>query len=131
MGGTVAPVAGTPDNTAPRGFEVTVGEQNGAMVVAPRGELDIAGTARFDEAVDTALSSGGDVVIDLRELSFIDSSGLRSLLRAARAASDGGTRLTILRGSGPVERALAITGVEGELPLADAGSAGYPSPRSE
>jgi anti-anti-sigma factor len=113
-------VAQAPDNTEPGGFDVSVGELSGAMLVAPRGELDIAGTARFDEAVDKALSNGRDVVIDLRELSFIDSSGLRSLLRAARAASEGGTRLKILRGTGPVERALAITGVEGELPLVDA-----------
>jgi anti-sigma B factor antagonist len=68
-------------------FRVVVSEHAAGTVVVPVGELDL-GTAPELEAV--LASQSGPVVVDLRELSFIDLTGLRLLLEAdARSRQDG------------------------------------------
>jgi anti-anti-sigma factor len=68
-------------------FRVVVSEHAAGTVVVPEGELDVA-TARELEAV--LATQSGTVVVDLRELSFIDLAGLRMLLDAdARSRQDG------------------------------------------
>ena len=68
-------------------FRVVVSEHAAGTVVVPVGELDLD-TAQQLEAVLTTRS--GPVVVDLRELSFIDLTGLRLLLEAdARSRQDG------------------------------------------
>ena len=69
------------------GFRVVVSEHAAGTVVVPEGELDLF-TARDLEAV--LATQSGPVVVDLRELSFIDLTGLRVLLDAdARSRQDG------------------------------------------
>ena len=73
------------DYPSPEAFSVRTERHGDAAVVVPTGELDLA-TA---PALEAALQSGFDgvaarVVLDLRELEFIDSSGLRTLLTARR-----------------------------------------------
>ena len=53
----------------------------------------------------------GAVAIDLRELDFIDSSGVHELLRCRDAALDSGARLHLLVAPRPVSRALELCGV--------------------
>lgn len=75
------------DFSVPR-FRVEVSGGEDATLVVPRGELDIA-SSRDLAAVLVAQS--GWVVVDLRELTFVDASGLRVLLDAeARSRQDGG-----------------------------------------
>jgi anti-sigma B factor antagonist len=83
---------------------------DGAIVVS--GEIDMAG-GPLVEAAANAPTNPGHVVIDLAGVSFIDSSGLRSLLAVSRAADARGSSVT-LRGVGPeVARLLEITGTAG------------------
>ena len=68
-------------------FRVVVSEHAAGTVVVPEGELDLD-TAQDLEAV--LATQSGPVVVDLRELSFIDLTGLRLLLDAdARSRQDG------------------------------------------
>ena len=68
-------------------FRVVVSEDAAGTVVVPSGELDL-GTASDLEAV--LATQSGPVVVDLRELRFIDLAGLRALLEAdARSRQDG------------------------------------------
>jgi anti-anti-sigma factor len=68
-------------------FRVVVSEHAAGTLVVPIGELDL-GTAPDLEAV--LATQSGSVVVDLRELSFIDLTGLRVLLEAdARSRQDG------------------------------------------
>lgn len=79
---------------------------DGSLLV--RGDIDMAGGPVLDAAI-LQRESGEPVVIDLREVEFIDSSGLRSLLEAARRARARGTEV-VLRSVGPeVSRLLDIT----------------------
>ena len=78
-------------------------------VIVVHGDIDIAGGPVLD-AVLVANETNAPVVIDLSSVSFIDSSGLRSLLSASRRASDRNTTV-VLRSVGPeVVRLLQITG---------------------
>ncbi len=82
-------------------------DHEGTIVV--RGELDISAGPILDNALrDTA--NAGALTLDLTDVTFIDSSGLRSLLNASRRANEGGG-VAVLRGVGPeVQRLLEITG---------------------
>src|SRR3954447_5292368 len=86
---------------------------SGAVRIALRGELDLAHAYTFDEElrrVEDAHPS--TVVLDLRELAFLDSCGLARLLAARRRARRAGHRLVLVRGSAAVQRLLAFAAVE-------------------
>jgi anti-sigma B factor antagonist len=75
-----------------------------------RGDLDAQTAPLLDDAVDEVLAGGADrVVLDLGAVGFVDSSGLRSMVRARGA---GGTREVVLRSPGRATlRILDITGL--------------------
>ena len=97
----------------PEAFSVRVEEHGGAAVVVPAGELDLATAPSLEAALDRAFASGAGsrVVLDLRELEFIDSSGLRTLLTARRQAEDAGAAFSLVAGHRGLERTLEIAGV--------------------
>jgi anti-sigma B factor antagonist len=96
----------------PRAFSVRTEQQGTAAVVVPTGELDIATAPALEQALERAFESdAARVVLDLRELEFIDSSGLRSLLIARRKADAVRAHFTLVAGDRALERTLEIAGV--------------------
>lgn len=87
-------------------------------VLTLSGELDASSAPQVDHAVDLLVSDGaGELLIDLGEVSFIDSSGLRSLIRARRALGDA----DVVRLRNPqvgTLRLLEITGLTEQFPVA-------------
>jgi anti-anti-sigma factor len=84
------------------------------------GELDIAATTRFEAALaELEQDSPERLLLDLRGLTFLDSTGLRALLVADTRAREAGRRLTILQGPEAVRRVFEITGLEERLELVD------------
>jgi anti-anti-sigma factor len=80
-------------------FDLTLTRENGACRVALRGELDLGTAAQLEQALAEA---GDDVLLDLRGLTFMDSTGVRVLLEAAERGGlrilpprEGGARVTI------------------------------------
>jgi anti-anti-sigma factor len=59
------------------------------------------------------------VVVDLRHLEFMDSTGLSVLVRAHQRAEENGRRLGLVNGSQQVQRLLTLTGVADRLTLTD------------
>jgi anti-sigma B factor antagonist len=101
-------------------FHVAVREEDGAIVIVIGGELDLASAPRLDEEVQTALSSEAEtLILDLRELAFMDSTGLSVLVRAHQAAEDAGRRLIVVQGPAQVARLLSLTGVAERLTVVD------------
>ena len=99
--------------------DVAAGE-DGSSTVAVGGELDLATAHEFSAAVRTALAAGG-VVIDLREVSFMDSAGVRALNTALREAGESGRELRVCKEMQPgVVQILTLTGMLGLLPVGDA-----------
>ncbi len=99
-------------------FQVDVTHETRATVVTVTGELDVASSRSLEHELDRL----GDVelmVIDLRKLSFIDSTGLGVLVRAHQRAAERQRRFALLPGTGQVERLLNLTGLDDQLTLAD------------
>ena len=77
------------------------------------GELDMANEHEFAAAFDQVLGSGGPVTVDMRQLRFMDSSGIKVIVAAAKAAPDD---CIILHGvHDSVQKIVEITGIE-QLP---------------
>jgi anti-sigma B factor antagonist len=96
-------------------FELDVirrGEDGAAIFV--KGELDIANAAELDAAIAEATEDlgGGSLLIDFHACSFIDSTGLRAVIKAAQRLEERGRELGICRASGPVLRAFELTALE-------------------
>src|SRR3954463_8553916 len=96
-----------------RGFGLTIEPlAGGAVRVALRGELDLEHAYTFDEELRRVEAERPPcLVLDLRGLSFLDSSGLARLLAANRRARRDRRRLLLIRGSAAVQRLMAITAV--------------------
>lgn len=86
------------------------------------GELDIRGAALLDQALSrTERSHGGDINLDLREVEFIDSTGLRTIIGAHLRLHAGGQRLTLVPGPERVQRLFALTRTAEHLRFVDDG----------
>lgn len=86
-------------------------------VITLDGELDMSGTEWFLARVAAGLrkqAGAGSLVVDARGLTFMDSSGLRSLLRARAAANDAGVRFR-LSPSSVVRHLIDRTGLRAHL----------------
>jgi anti-sigma B factor antagonist len=85
--------------------------KSGWHVVAVEGEVDIATAGQLDAAIEEGFQQAeGRLAIDLSQVSFMDSTGLRSMIAALHAAGEG-TRLVVVLDGGPVRRLFEIAGV--------------------
>src|SRR3954464_3721825 len=114
-------VSGQPqgEGAAMPGFGLMIEElDSGAVRIALRGELDLAHAYTFDEELRRVEELRPScVVLDLRELTFLDSCGLARLLAARRPARRrrarrAGHRLLLVRGPAPVQRLFAMSAVD-------------------
>ena len=90
-------------------FETT---RNGTVaVIAPTGELDLSGAALLEDELDRLAAEPelSAVLIDLRQLEFMDSSGLRLVVLADMRARESGRRFALIRGTETVHRVFEIT----------------------
>jgi anti-sigma B factor antagonist len=99
-------------------FDVDVRRDGDRMVVAPSGELDIATVDQL-RAVLGDREPGQDLELDLRRLSFVDTSGLQLLVELHRRSASETFRLRIVRGSTNVQRVFEIAGLERVLPFVE------------
>lgn len=84
------------------------------------GELDIATVPRLEDAIAAALARGPrQLVIDLRPLGFLDSSGLREFIVLADRAQEEGFELQLVRPAKAVLAIFQITRAEENLPFVD------------
>ena len=99
-------------------FRVEVQNQDQATVIAVSGELDLASSPALQEELDRVSASDSQLlIIDLRELDFMDSTGLSVLVRAHQRAEEQGRRLAMVKGPQQVQRLLSLTGVADRLTL--------------
>jgi anti-anti-sigma factor len=94
--------------------------------VRVRGEVDIATSTQMRREVREATAKARLVVLDLREVSFIDSAGVHAILDSAAACRARGQRLLVVRGGAQVTRMFELTGVASQVILLDLAPAGPP-----
>jgi stage II sporulation protein AA (anti-sigma F factor antagonist) len=96
-------------------FDIRVHAEPSCTRLTVRGELDLATAPALAEAVAERRAAGVHrLLIDLSELEFIDSTGLRLLLDVSRLA---GLELRIVPGAPVVQRALELSGLATVLPI--------------
>ena len=90
-------------------LKVEIARLRGASVVSPHGEMDIATAPDVAAALDDARGAKA-LVLDLRGVEFIDTSGLRLIIAERQRAAAGGYEFAVVRGSHQVQRLLAVAG---------------------
>ena len=97
-------------------FQVQVRREGEAALIAVRGELDLASGPELESELGKLAAPGTQlVVVDLRELEFMDSTGLSILVRAHQRLAEDGCVLGLVEGSPQVQRLLDLTGVAERL----------------
>jgi anti-anti-sigma factor len=105
--------------SAPGNFEVSAQHSGSTLIVAPRGEIDLATVDLIREAVERDHKPGEGIVLDLREVGFMDTSGLRYVLELHAGSEQGEFSLQLVRGPGVVQRVFEVSGLEPRLPFVD------------
>jgi anti-anti-sigma factor len=101
-------------------FQLETRRDGAAIVLAVSGELDLASSPALREELARANEDGTELVIlDLRGLVFMDSTGLSVVVKAHQRAVESGRRFAIVRGGKQVQRLLSLTGVAERLTVVD------------
>lgn len=101
-------------------LELTTQTEGATVRVALTGELDIAGAARVEQELERIeREPPATLVLDLRELLFMDSTGLRVIVAADERAREQARRLVVVRGSETVQRIIEMTRLDERLEIVD------------
>ncbi len=93
------------------------------------GEVDVSSSQLLEQAVVEACAAGAkEVVLDMGGIEFMDSTGLRAILRGKTLCEEKDCDYRVTPAQRPVERTLAVTGVRAKLPFCKVGRG--PSTRS-
>jgi anti-anti-sigma factor len=103
--------------STPELFETECADEAGRRVLALRGELDLQAVPHFEAVTSQALADDPVMLIlDLSGLTFIDSSGMRSVLAAREHADGAGQGFGMIPGPANVQKLFAIAGILDGLP---------------
>jgi len=87
-------------------------EDSGTLIFKLRGSLDLATAPTVRAALTEATEKGNhDLIVDLTQLEFLDSTGLGVLIGAHRRAAERGGSFRLIATDGPISRLLNITGL--------------------
>ena len=116
---------------APQASGLDVDEQRGGQspTLALSGELDISTADRLQDAVSRLCVAEGAraLTLDLRALTFVDSSGLAAIVYTSRLCERYGCELSVIRGPQSVQDVFEMTGLTELLPFREEGDVPSPS----
>jgi anti-sigma B factor antagonist len=93
-------------------LRVEVRSDGGATVLALGGELDLASSPMLEAELKRVGAQNPELlIVDLRELAFMDSTGLSALVRAYHRAREAGGRFGLVNGPPQIQRLLSLTGI--------------------
>ncbi len=101
-------------------FRVDVGSGAGRTIVTVTGELDLTTGSTLEERLGQLPETDAKlVIVDLRAVEFMDSTGLSVLVRAHQRAAETGNQFALVNGGSQVRRLLEITGITDRLTVVD------------
>jgi len=101
-------------------FQVEVRSEGRAAIIVVTGELDLASSPALEAELQRVSGTETELlVLDLRRLEFMDSTGLSIIVKAHQHLADEGRTLCLIRGPQQVQRLLDLTGVAERIALAD------------
>ena len=98
-------------------FSIEEHVRNGQVVITVRGDLDLASADEVGARLASLREAGKPALLDLDQLDFMDSSGLRMVLDAAEASDATGWRFSLTQGTEQVQRLFESTRVTERLPI--------------
>jgi anti-sigma B factor antagonist len=105
----------------PESFRCESRRDGNAAWVRPIGELDLDTAPLLDRELTAVHAAGvGRIVLDMRALTFMDSTGLRLVIHWHNAAGEQGFEFAIVPGPDVVQRVFRLTGMSDVIPAADA-----------
>lgn len=101
---------------------ITTSVEGSERSVNVAGEVDVSCADELRQAIDAQLAeaSGGELVVDLAEVPYIDSTGIGVLVGAAHRAAEAGCKLVVARPQRNVSRVLGLLGVQADLNIREA-----------
>jgi anti-sigma B factor antagonist len=110
-----------PEDPLPeQGLTVASEQSEGVYRIVLRGELDVSTVSRFNGALaDPAIRRSHALIVDLSELTFMDSTGLSAVLVAEMHSRTRGQRFAVVRGPRHVQELFRLTGVDHFLEVID------------
>ena len=112
-GGFQQPMSSTARPPYYRPFRVDVLPARDHVRVVPVGELDMATVPELEQQLRELEDAGfAQVVLDLRELDFLDSSGIRLIVTSDRFARSNGHDFTLIEGNPAIQRTLRVSGAD-------------------
>ncbi len=107
--------------TRPPAFRVLTNESGSRVEIAIQGELDLATAPQLDAEFERvgALDGIEAVVVDLRDLVFLDSTGLEAIVKFDARSRSAGVELAVVRGPRAVERLFAVMQLDKKLRIVD------------
>lgn len=101
-------------------LEISTERTAGTIVISVQGEVDLANSSELQEALVDALDERPSrVVVDLRGVMYLDSTGLGVLLRQHQRALEADVELILVKGPAQVQRVFELTGLAHRLNLVD------------
>jgi anti-sigma B factor antagonist len=85
----------------------------GCQEIEVHGELDLAVSDQLRDLLDRAVAEHAEILIDLEDCEFIDSTGIAAIVRADHEMSERGGRIALCAPSGQVLRLLSLIGLTG------------------
>jgi anti-sigma B factor antagonist len=103
----------------PDSFHCESGRNGDTVWVRPVGELDLDTAPQLEEAIAALAEDCPRLVLDLRGLTFMDSTGLRLVIRWDAAARRDGFDFAIVPGPEVVQRVIRLTGMDDQLTVSE------------
>jgi anti-sigma B factor antagonist len=104
---------------APAAFRCWLAATRSGVIAHVAGEFDIGTTPRFARMLSEAQSRAGLVVLDLRDLAFMDTSGVHAIVYASRQARLAGRRLVLREIPAGIVHVFRLTGNLDQLDTGD------------
>ena len=103
-------------------LEITTGTAGEDRLVSVAGEVDVSCADELRAAIDAQIAEvvSGELVVDLAEVPYIDSTGIGVLVGAAHRVSEAGGTLVVARPQRNVARVLGLLGVQADLNIREA-----------
>ena len=101
-------------------FRVDTHTSGRTTTLALSGELDLVSSPVLKRSMEELASSEAElIVVDLRRVEFMDSTGLHLLVQAQQRAQESGRRFALVRGPDQVQRVFDLTGTADTLTIVD------------